>query len=160
MCSRLADLSPGPRSDLSPWRRSRRPGRQARRLGALLSAELLLVLPLLLALILAGVQFAVTLSVEQKLAAATRDGARVAATGGNRTAVVEAVERVLGPTIAKHAEVCTVMTDSSRKPLPSGEPVQVVVKVPAAKVVPDLLRIVGYSIRNETLVSSTVMRKE
>ncbi len=136
-------------------------GPQARRrLGALLSAELLLILPLLLAFILASVQFGTTLAVEQRLAAATREGARVAATGGDRHAVVAAVERVLGPAIAHHAEICTVLTDAQHQPLPCGEPVQVIVKVRACKVVPDLLRIIGYSIRNETLASSTIMRKE
>jgi hypothetical protein len=119
-----------------------------------------MVLPILLGFILASVQIGVTLSVEQKLTAAAREGCRVAATGGDRRAVVEATERVLGPAIAHHAEICTGLTDSRGQPLPAGEPVQVIVKVPAIKVVPDLLRFVGYSIRNETLVSSTIMRKE
>jgi hypothetical protein len=139
-----------------------RPPRRSstRRPGAVNATELLLVLPIVLALILAAVQFAATIAAEQKLAAASREGCRVAATGGSRDAVVQSVEQVLGPSLKKHAEVCTVLTDEARRPLPSGAMVEVVVKVPATKAVPDLLRFVGYSIRNETLVGSAVMRKE
>lgn len=128
--------------------------------GSVLSTELLLVMPIVLALLLAGVQFAATIAVEARLAHASSQGARVAATNGSHKDVVQAVEKVLGNDLKSHAEICSVLKDTLGNPLPSGAPVQVTVKVPAACAVPDLLRFIGYSIRGKILLGSTVMCKE
>jgi hypothetical protein len=130
-----------------------------RRRGSL-SVELLFVFPILLAVLLGAVQFSLWLSAQQRVALASREGARVAATGGTSDEVAAAVRATLGDARFSAAEVRAGLTESNGDPVASGEPVSVVVSLPAAAVVPDLLRFVGFSIRNEILASQTVMRKE
>jgi hypothetical protein len=133
--------------------------RPARR-GGSLAIELLLTLPLLLALVAALVEFSLVLAARQQLAAASREGARVAAVGADQTTVTQAVQRVLGRGSLSQAQITTVLTDASGAPLPSGAPVQVIVRIPAGKVAPDLLGLIGFSLRQQILAASTIMRKE
>lgn len=127
---------------------------------ASMSIELLLVFPLLLAVLLGTVQFSLWMSAQQRVALASREATRVAATGGTRDEVAASVRLTLGDTRFQLAEIQANLTDSNGDPIASGEPVSVLVSLPAGAVVPDLLRIIGFSIRNEFLVSQTVMRKE
>jgi hypothetical protein len=122
--------------------------------------ELLLVLPLLLAVLLGTVELSLWLAAQQQVSLASREGARVAATGGTRADVNQAIRLALGDARFQRAQVTTWLTDSNSQPLPSGEPVSVLVALPASAVVPDLLVFIGLSIRNQKLISQTVMRKE
>jgi Flp pilus assembly protein TadG len=121
---------------------------------------LLLTLPLLLALVAALVEFSLVLAARQQLSAASREGARVAALGGDLQAVTLAAQRVLGTGSLSQAQVSAVLTDAGGLPLPSGEPVQVTVQIAAGQVAPDLLGLIGFSLRRQTLTAATVMRKE
>jgi hypothetical protein len=118
------------------------------------SVELLLLLPVLIAVIVAGVEFSMLLAVRQQLTAASREGARVAALGGDEQAIKDAVWHTLGSGNTATAELDVTI------PKHCGEPVEVWLKLPATAAVPDLLRYVGYSIQGETIVVRTVMRKE
>lgn len=134
-----------------------------RRRGVL-ALELLLVLPLLLILILAMVQFSLTLHARQQLVAASREGCRVAALGGDLGDVERMVRKTLGGGRLGDADI--ELTDESGaavpsgQAVPSGEAVAVWLRLPAAYAVPDLLRFAGYSTRNDELVARTVMRRE
>ena len=139
-------------------RRASRIGRRGRRGGA--AVELFLFLPLLLALVLGMVEFSMVLSVRQQLAAASREGARVAALGGDPQTVEAAVRDVLGPGRLQAAQVQVVLTDSSGQPAGPGDPVAVAVSLPAGVAAPDLLAIIGVSFGNGVLVAETIMRKE
>lgn len=140
-----------------------RVGRGLRR-GGHLTLELLFVFPILFVLLLAMVQFSLTLHARQQLLAASREGARVAAVGGDLPAVRERVKQCLGTGRLAEAEVAATNERGEplpeNLPLPSGELVLVWVKVPTGYVVPDLLRFIGYSHRDEELVGRTAMRKE
>jgi Flp pilus assembly protein TadG len=118
------------------------------------SVELLMLLPVLIAVIAAGVEFSMLLAVRQQLTAASREGARVAALGGDEQAVKDAVWHTLGSGNTATAEVTVVV------PPNSGDPAEVWIQLSATAAVPDLLRYVGYSIRGETITVRTVMRKE
>jgi hypothetical protein len=126
--------------------------------------ELLFVFPILLGLLLAMIEFSMLLFSRQQLVAASREGARTAALGGDLVDVRDTVRRCLGEGRLGDADVS--MTDVAGQPLsmaqavPSGEPVEVWVRLPANHAVPDLLRIVGFSIRDEEIVARTVMRRE
>jgi Flp pilus assembly protein TadG len=122
--------------------------------------EMLIALPVLLAVLLAVVEFSMILVAQQQIVAASREGARVAAQGGAQSDVVQAVQQFLGKGRLSNATIATVLTDTSRQPLPSGSPVSVTVSLPTAQAVPDLLAFVGFSISNKNLVGQTVMRKE
>ena len=138
--------------------RANSPRRRARRAGVAL--ELLLVFPILLSLLLAMVQFSMLLAARQQLAGASREAARVAAQGGDLTAVQATAALYLGQGNLSNAQVLAVLTDPSGLPLPSGAPVAVTVQVPANQAAPDLLAFAGLSIKNEVLSAQTVLRKE
>jgi Flp pilus assembly protein TadG len=121
---------------------------------------MLLVLPVLLVILLGTVEFALWLAAQQQTTLASREGARVAATGGSADDVNAAVGLVLGSARLQQAQVTTVLTNSAGNPALPGEPVSVQVQLPTSAVVPDLLIFTGISIKNQVLVSQTVMRKE
>ena len=131
-----------------------------RRRSAMLAIELLFVLPVLLIVVLATVEFSLWLSAQQQVALASREGARVAAQGGSADDVQQTVQLVLGPNWSSAAQVAASLNDSDGNPLPAGAPVSVLVTLPAGTVVPDLLVLAGFSIGNEIIASQTVMRKE
>lgn len=143
------------RSLLQPQGRPRR---------GILAFELLLVLPILLIVVLAAVQFSLTLYARQQLVAASREGCRVAALGGNLTEVESTIRRTLGN--GRMADADIELTDETGNPLtdgmtiPSGNPVAVWLRLPTVHVVPDLLRFIGYSIQTDEMVARTVMRRE
>jgi len=133
---------------------------ERRRRKGSVAIEMLLVFPLLLAVLLATIVFALWLSAQQQVALASREGARTAAIGGSAADVQASVRLALGDSRFAQASVQANLTDGNGVPLPSGQPVSVVVQLPAAAAVPDLLVFIGVSVRNQTLVSQTVMRKE
>ena len=130
----------------------------------ILAFELLLVLPILLLVVLAAVQFSLTLHARQQLVAASREGCRVAALGGDLSEIAKTIRRTLGNGRLADAEI--ELTDETGKPIsegvtvPSGDSVAVWLRLPTVHVVPDLLRFMGYSIQRDELVARTVMRRE
>jgi Flp pilus assembly protein TadG len=134
--------------------------RLGRRRPAAVAVELLLALPLLLAVLLGTIEFSMLLVARQQLLVASREGARVAAQGGDATDVEQAVQLFLGASSLAGASVQAVLTDDSGQPLPTGAPVAVTVTLPTTQVVPDLLGFIGFSLRGDTLTAQTVMRKE
>jgi Flp pilus assembly protein TadG len=136
------------------------PANRSRRRPGRLALELLLILPILLALLGGLIEFSVLLVARQQLANASREGARVAALGGDQTAVEQAARLALGSGAVSAASVQSVLTDGSGVPLPSGAAVQVTVAVPAAQVTPNLLGVIGFSLGDRVLSAQTVMRKE
>ncbi len=137
-----------------------RKGPRRRRLAGSLSVELLLILPILMALMLGMFRFGLELHARQRLQVACRDAARVAALGGDRLDVEHAAARSLGDGRLAEAEVLAVLEDEDGGPLPSGESVMVEVRLATIRVVPDLLRFVGISHANDVMAASVAMRKE
>jgi hypothetical protein len=125
-----------------------------------LTMELLLVLPIVLALLLGTVQFSLLSVARQQVMGASREGARVAARGGSAADVEATVRLYLGGGRFSNAEVSTNLNAASGLPLPSGAPVEVVVRIGATEAVPDLLPFLGFSLSGEHLLGRTVMRKE
>jgi Flp pilus assembly protein TadG len=126
--------------------------------------ELLLVFPILMMLLAGMIQFSMMLHARQQLVAASREGARVAALGGDATEVERAVKRSLGN--GRLGEAVVTMTTDEDQPVasalqvPQGEAVAVWVRLPTTRAVPDLLRFIGYSIRDDEIVARTIMRRE
>jgi Flp pilus assembly protein TadG len=130
------------------------------RRAASVSLEMLLVMPVFLALLLGFVEFSSIVVVEERLAAASGQGARVASQGGTTTDVLTAVNNSLGTGSIQMNLMTPVITPADPTTATSGEPVTVQLQVSAAAVVPDLLRYIGYSISDQVLVGQTTMRKE
>jgi Flp pilus assembly protein TadG len=127
-----------------------------RRPGAIHAVELLLLLPIVLGLLVAMVEYSMILSIDQQLAVASREGARVASQGGSAVEVEAAARLVLGTgSVNQGAVVTSQLTDVS------GNPVAVQVAIAdASTVVPDMLRFVGFSINGTPLAGTAVMRRE
>ena len=130
--------------------------KSARRPG-ILALELLLVLPILLGILLAMIEFSMILSARQQVTIAAREGVRVAALGGSENDVKNVLSRVLG---SRNWQFRVTMTDEGGNPLLPGEPMELVISVPTGDVVPDLLKFIGFSVKDTRLGARAVMLKE
>jgi len=132
----------------------RRNRRERRRLGAVLSMELILVLPIVLGLVFSIIEFGMLWSASQRVKDASAAGCRTASfRGADETAVRRAVERTLGrPSLITNYSI-DIRQDVSNE-------VSVSVAVPMRSAAPDLLRFVGFALDGRLLSSQTVMRKE
>lgn len=129
------------------------------RRGAM-AIELLFVLPVLLAFLFGMIEFSMLVMSRQQMLTASREGARVAATGGSVADVQQSMQLFLGTGSLSQATVDVILTDSNGQPVATGGPVAVTVSLPATQAAPDLLAFLGFSLQGETIVAQTVMRKE
>ncbi len=127
--------------------------------GYIGSVEVAFYFPLIILLLVAIVQYSKILSVEARLAGASREGARVAASGGSAKQINDAVYAALLPAEKDLVCVESNAVGSDGKPLtPSIESVAVRVTMPTIKAVSVPL---GFILdKNRLLVGQTVMRRE
>jgi hypothetical protein len=130
------------------------------RAGYLNSVEFLLYMPIVALTFLAVVQFAQVLAAEARLAGASREGARVAASGGDCEQITNAVFAGLLPAERSLVSVETNATNADGSPasLTPGSDVVVRVSAPTSSIVKSPLLMVTFN--NQVLVGQTVMRKE
>ena len=127
-----------------------------KRRGGHVVLETLLVMPILITLLGAGVILGLLLMGEQKVDEASGLGARVGSVGGSDDDIRAAVRRVLGDTWSLQATVCISRTETTA----NGTPIIVVqVRLKGAAVVPSI-RVLGVNPAVVTLVGQTVMRIE
>jgi hypothetical protein len=121
-----------------------------------ISAELVILLPLLFAIVMAVVEFSLLELGRQRVMAAARAGARVAAMpGATFRDIDQAVAFAMGS--APLAEARRVQVSQGQS---AGDPVIVSVVVPMKAASPDLLGIIGFGLGRRVLVGTSVMRKE
>jgi Flp pilus assembly protein TadG len=140
--------------DACPIRTTRKVARTSRRGGALLTTELLFFLPILLVLGLALVEFVTLIAAETRLNAASREGARAAALGGNNGDVLGAINRILGDNLSSQIQFDVTYPDGNAN---TGDPVQVIVTVPAALMAPNWLKVAGFDLSQITLAGQATM---
>ncbi len=130
--------------------------RRHERRGAILSAELVFVLPVVLTVLMAMIQFSMLWSTQQLAHGAAAAGCRTATYPGATKQDVEwAVARALHkPALAQN---CLVQVQGG---LHVGDEVLVTVQLPQSVAAPDLLRFVGYSLQGRVLTAQCLMRKE
>jgi TadE-like protein len=128
--------------------------------GFLNAMEFALFFPILVLTLIAIVQFSQVLAVDARLSGASREGARIAACGGDSTQITNAVFAALPPGERHLVSIYTnaVQSDGSPAPLTPGVDVVVRVSVMTKKVVGHPLAFVVSN--NQELVGQTVMRKE
>lgn len=131
-----------------PRRRNDRP--------ASVSFEALLVIPVLLAVVVALVEFAMLIAAEQKLAEASGVACRTAAVGRSDDDCRHAVKAVLGK---KQYDAADIKIDRRRDPH-CGDVVEVCIHLPAKAAAPCVLRSCGVKLTDDTLVGRTYMRAE
>jgi Flp pilus assembly protein TadG len=125
-----------------------------------LTVELILVLPILIVVLTAMVQFSVVLAARQQLLAASREGARVGARGGNEMEVTATVKQALGSSSLADAAIgCRVLAENPQNPIHGRECVQVTIQVPTQRVVPGFLSWMS-RLEEDNLTVCTVMHRE
>jgi hypothetical protein len=126
-----------------------------------MTVELILVLPVLLMLLAAMVQFCLLLNTREQFLAASRAGARAAAQGRSDAEAEAAARRVLGSGRLEAAQVRIgrVAADPLH-PEAGGDRVEVVVSAPSSAVVPNLLSWAGFSLGDRELAAATIMNRE
>ena len=130
------------------------PSNRRRRRG-ILSAELLLTLPILTVLLFGLLEFSLLFFARGDVVEASRAGARAARLyGATEESVEQQVLASLGGRLASRARV---VTDLGEK---TGDDVSVAVVVPMAAAAPDLLWLIGYSLTGRELICETHMAKE
>jgi hypothetical protein len=136
------------------------PRRSQARAGFVNTVEVLLYAPLLLFVLLVVVQFCLVLAAEGRLAGASREGARVASSGGDAAQINHAVDALLLPRERRKVEIYTNAVDSSGNALQMNPGVDVVVRVSikTKDAVPHPLALVFSN--HQELVGQTVMRRE
>ena len=127
-----------------------------RRRGAVLSMELLLVLPIVAGLLLALVEFSMLWSANQRVKLAANAGARVASFSGSN---LPAVEQAAALALNKRSLLQTMQV-AVQGGQHTGDLVCVRVAVPMRAAAPDLLSLFGFSLANRQLSAETIMRKE
>ncbi|MBS0210488.1 MAG: pilus assembly protein [Planctomycetes bacterium] len=133
-----------------------RANRRRRRLGAVVTMELLLVLPIVLALLLGLVEFSMLWIARQHVQESARSACRVATfCGNNPAAVTEAAQLALRKqSLVQNAQVLI------RGGQFSGDLVAVRVAVPMRAAAPDLLSMFGLGFGQAEIAAEAVMRKE
>ena len=130
---------------------NRAPGRR----GAILSMELVLILPIFLLLIFSIVEFSMLMSAHSRVASAATSGARLMSIGGaSSDEVRDKVTWLLGPTLAKN---CHIHVEPAEH---AGALGRVSVSVPMKNASPDLLWITGFSLSERTIESDAPMVME
>lgn len=127
-----------------------------RRRPASVSLEALLVIPILLVVVLALVEFGMVIAAEQKVAEASGLACRTAAVGRSDDDCKEAVKAVLGK---KQYEACKVKIDRRRDDH-LGDVVDVRVDLPVKAAAPCVLHSCGIKWCDEMLIGRTVMKAE
>lgn len=118
--------------------------------------ETLLVLPVLLAVVIALVEFAMIIAAEQRVAEASGLACRTAAVGRSDDDCKEAVKAVLGK---RQFESCEIKIDR-RHDAHLGDVVDVRVDLPVKAAAPCVLRSCGVKLCDDTLIGHTVMKAE
>lgn len=126
-----------------------------RRLGAILSTELVLVLPIVITLLLAVVEFGMIMQARGSVVEASRVAGRLAAQSHATAADVEvAARRALGRKLGQAADVNVVAGDHP------GDRVVVGVAVPMTAASPDFLFWIGLSHEGKQLAAVSEFVKE
>jgi len=140
--------------------RSGRSRRGRSRKGALLSTELLFVLPILAGLLFAMVEFSMLLSAKQQIKSASRLACRVASLPAADPVQLEHVVRGAaeqGLVRSSLIESYELRFDPGQN---TGDEVVAEVRVPMRAAAPNLLSVVGFNLKGRHLTARTVMRKE
>lgn len=136
-----------------------KPGDTRNRRG-FLALEALIVLPIVGCFFLALCSVAGLEMAWQQMLTASREGARVAALGGTADEVEAATRLFLGGGTVSQSDIQVFITGEDGFPVLPGQPVSVVISIPAALVMPQFGAMIGFAFGENQLVARTTMRKE
>lgn len=147
----------------------RRPGSRRRRIGGVLTAELIITMPIVVGLIFAVVEVGMILVAQQQIENAARIGCRVGTLPAEQPAAPippgelseheQAVRNAVIATLANDRLIGAVEVDF----VPgqdTGDLVKVEITLPMEKAAPDMLAFLGFSLEGHSLTAKCVMRRE
>ena len=139
------------------------PGREwkrTRRAGAINCMELLFVLPVLLIVVFAILEFGCLWSANLRVKAASQAACRVATLpAATPEEMMLAVQRMSDQSLG-NASLVRSSKINVQPAEHSGDPVTVEVRVPMSAAAPDMLAVFGLELKGRELIGRTVMRKE
>jgi len=141
-------------------RRRSTSGRAFPRRRAVLSLELLLVLPLLFGVVLGLVELSMIASANQRIKTASALACRIATfPATSDDALIDAVQNVVDNTLRRHSlkENCHITLTPGQS---TGDDVVVEITLPMIHAAPNMLAFLGFSLEDRQLFARTVMRKE
>ena len=125
------------------------------RKGAILSMELVLILPIFLLLVFSIVEFSMLMSAHTRVANAAQSGSRMMCiSGANESEVKERVISLLGASLATD---CLIQVDPANY---AGEIGRVAIRVPMRNASPDLLWMTGFSLQDRSIGADAPMVME
>lgn len=131
------------------------PGRTPGRRGAILSMELVLILPIFLMLILSMAEFSLLMSARTRVCDAARQGSRMLCLGGQSPEQIRSqLTAILGAGMGRQ---CQIVIQPAAGP---GDLANVQIRVPMHCATPDLLWMTGFSVRNRYLEADAPMVME
>ena len=137
---------------------------QRKRKGAVLTVEMLFILPLIVLVMLAIAEFSFMLLGMQAIAAAANVGAREAALPSSSDATVEmAVEDALAGWVFQTKEETKTFVNGSDVDVATavtGDTVEVAVILKTTHAVPDMLKFIGLTVAGQELRATFVTRRE
>jgi hypothetical protein len=133
--------------------------KSSNRKGAILSMELVLVLPIFLLLIFSIIEFSMLMSAQTRVANAAQNGARMLSICGMTSTTAETeiksrVEQLLGPALAQQ---CVISITPGAYASDLGH---IHVQIPMRNACPDLLWMTGFSIANRSIDCDASMAME
>lgn len=134
--------------------------RNRSRAGAIYAFELLLVLPLLLMVAAAILEFSFLWSANWRVKEASRAAARIASLPASSVDELRQAATVAATQALDHRPLVENLQMQIEPGLYTGDAVFVEVVVPMSAAAPDLLNFFGFSLRDRVLRGRTVMRKE
>ena len=130
-------------------------GRTKQRRGAILSMELVLILPIFLMLILSMAEFSMLMSARTRVCDAARQGSRMLCLGGQSPDQIRSqLTAILGASMGSQ---CQILIQPAAGP---GDLGNVQIRVPMHCATPDLLWMTGFSVRNRFLEADAPMVME
>lgn len=136
------------------------PRHRGRRAGALISTEMLFVVPIVFALVVALVEFGFLWSASHKVHLAAQAACRVGTRPCSNLLLLDKAVREAAKTALVDKRLAANHRLVFRPGEHTGDPVTVELRVPMGAASPDMLAIVGFSLRNRYLTSRVVMSKE
>jgi len=130
--------------------------RRRNRQGAILTMELLLVLPIVVGLLFAIVEFGLLWQANSQIKLASEAGCRVASLPGSDA---EAVQAAIDAALV-HSKLIAARRVAIDGGQWSGEPVSVEIRLAMREAAPDLLAFLGFGLGEQELIARTVLRKE
>ncbi len=125
------------------------------RRGAVLTMELVLVLPIFLLLLFAIVEFSMLTSARLRIADAARSGVRsICLSNASDESIRTDIRNILGPKLAENIRIDVAI------PRQTGALANVRVTIPMSNAAPDLLWMTGFSVRDRVLIADAPMVRE